>query len=309
MKGGILSALPLLCALGARAEPSGLLPTSPTWVSISSEDLQQRYDTLWAVSDVHGNREELDKLLLAAGLAVRHGGGMDWKPGHARQLFLVVGDSVRGGPDSRGVVLLLKKLQEQSAAEGSRVVVLLGNHEVRFLASPFRRGEDEFSHFMRTMPVAAFVGSWLFAHAGYIDARDDVDDLREYFSQAGDSWSKGKYDFLLESHSILEYHGWWKSQRRRSKMKDRLETLGLNGLVFGHDPDGLGAPRGTLAMDADGWLTKLDTGLKEGYSAGMFLRCEIARLARGTKLAMSENGKPICRAMTPDGSLREIPVH
>jgi hypothetical protein len=307
VKGGLI-ALPLLCALGAHAEAPGLLPTSPAWVSISTEDLQQRYDTLWAVSDVHGNREELDKLLLAAGLAVRHGGGLDWKPGLARQFFLVVGDSVRGGPDSRGVVLLLKKLQEQSAAEGSRVVVLLGNHEVRFLASPFRRGEDEFSRFMRTMPVAAFVGSWLFAHAGYIDARDDLDDLREYFVHVGNSWLRGEYGFLLEPDSILEYHNWWKSHRRRSKLKDRLETLGLNGLVFGHDPDGLGAPR-TIAMDADGWFIKLDTGLKEGGSAGMFLRCEIARLVRGTKLAMSENGKPICRALAPDGSLRDIAVH
>src|SRR6266404_1898765 len=191
----MLFALLLFCALGARAEPPGLLPTSPAWVSISTEDLQQRYDTLWAVSDVHGNREELDKLLLAAGLTVRHGGGMDWKPGLARQLFL---------------------------------------------ASPFRRGEDEFSRFIRTMPIAAFVGSWLFAHAGYIDARDHVDDLREYFAQAGDSWARGEYGFLLKPESILEYHGWWKSHRRRSKMKDRLETLGLNGLVFGHDPDGLG---------------------------------------------------------------------
>jgi len=308
VKGSLLFALPLLCALGVGAETPVLLPTSPAWVSISTEDLQQRYDMLWAVSDVHGNREELEKLLLAAGLAVPRGGGMDWKPGHARQLFLVVGDSVRGGPDSRGVVLLLKKLQEQSAAQGSRVVVLLGNHEVRFLASPFRRGEDEFSRFMRTMPVAAFVGSWLFAHAGYIDARDDVDDLRQYFAQAGDSWSRGEYGFLLKPTSILEYHEWWKSHRRRAKLKDRLETLGLNGLVFGHDPDGLGAPR-SIAMDTDGWFIKLDTGLKEGASAGMFLRCEIARLVRGTKLAMSENGKPICRALAPDGSLRDIAVH
>ncbi len=199
-------------------------------------------------------------------------------------------------------------MQDQSAAAGSRVVVLLGNHEALFLASPFRRGEDEFSRFIRTMPVAAFVGSWLFAHAGYIDARDHVDDLREYFAQAGDSWARGEYGFLLKPDSILVYHGWWKSHRRRSKMKDRLETLGLNGLVFGHDPDGLGAPR-AIAMDADGWFIKLDTGLKEGASAGMFLRCEIARLVRGTKLVMSENGKPICRALAPDGSLRDIPVH
>jgi len=50
-------------------------------------------------------------------------------------------------------------------------------------------------------------------------------------------------------------------------------------------------------------------GAERGASAGMFLRCEIARLVRGTKLVMSENGKPICRALAPDGSLRDIPVH
>jgi calcineurin-like phosphoesterase family protein len=308
VKGGVLRALAFLCALAARAELPGLLPASPAWVSISTEDLRDRYDTLWAVSDVHGRREELENLLLAAGLAVRNGENMSWKPGHARQLFLVVGDSIRGGPHSRGVVLLLKKLQDQGAAAGSRVVVLLGNHEIGFLAAPLRLGEDEFSRFIRTMPVGAFVGSWLFAHAGYIDAQDDVDALRAYFARAADSWSRGEYGFLRKSHSILEYHDWWKSERRRSKMKERLETLGLNGLVFGHDPDGLGAPR-TIAMDADGWFTKLDTGLKAGSSRGMFLRCEVAQLVRGRKLAMSENGKPTCRALTPDGSLHDLPVH
>jgi hypothetical protein len=295
----------LLCALGARAEP--FPPASPAWVSISTEDLRERYDTLWAVSDVHGRREELEKLLLAAGLAVRNGGETTWKPAHARQLFLVVGDCIDGGPDSRGVVFLLKKLQDQGAAAGSRVVVLLGNHELRFLTDPLRVGDGEFSRFIRAMPVAAFVGSWLFAHAGYIDARDDVDALHAYFARAGDSWSRGQYGFLLEPRSILEYHNWWRTERRRAKVKDRLETLALNGLVFGHDPDALGAPK-TIAMDAGGWFTKLDTGMKDDASRGMFLRCEVAQIARGTKLAMSENGKPICRALTPDGSLRDIPV-
>ena len=307
MRGAILHTLVLLCALATRAEP--FPPASPAWVSISTEDLRERYDTLWAVSDVHGRRKELEKLLLAAGLAVRNGSEMSWKPAHARQLLLVVGDSIRGGPHSRGVVLLLKKLQDQGAAANSRVVVLLGNHELGFLADPLRSGEDEFSRFIRAMPVAAFVGSWLFAHAGYIDAHDDLDALHAYFARAGDSWSRGEYGFLLEPRSILEYHNWWKSERRRAKVKDRLETLGLNGLVFGHDPDGLGAAASTIAMDAGGWFTKLDTGMKEGASQGMFLRCEVAQIVRGTKLAMSENGKPICRALTPDGSLRELSVH
>jgi hypothetical protein len=299
------AALAVLWALAAAAAP---LPSSPAWVSISSEELQQNYDVLWAVSDVHGRRKQLEKLLLAAGIAIRNSNEMGWKPAQGRQLFIVVGDCIRGGPDSRGVVLLLKKLQDEAVAAGSRVVVLLGNKEVSFLGDPLRIREDEFSRFIRMMPVAAVVGSWLFAHAGYIDAKDDADVLRAYFVRAGDSWSTGKYDFLLQRHSILEYHNWWKSERRRAKLKERLATLGLNGLVFGHDPDALGAP-GTLAMNAGGWLTKLDTGMKTGASHGMMLRCEVSRLVRGEQLAMSENGKPICRALMPDGELRELPVH
>jgi len=62
-------------------------------------------------------------------------------------------------------------------------------------------------------------------------------------------------------------------------------------------------------MDAGGWLTKLDTGMKTGASHGMMLRCDVSRLVRGEQLAMSENGRPICRALMPDGELRELAVH
>jgi hypothetical protein len=90
-------------------------------------------------------------------------------------------------------------------------------------------------------------------------------------------------------------------------MRKRLETLGLNGLVFGHDPDAFGAPK-TIAMNADGWLTKLDTGLKTAASRGMLLRCEVARLARQGELVMATDGKPTCGALTPDGTVHDIPV-
>jgi hypothetical protein len=300
MTGRSFCAWALACAGAARAEPP--LPASPAWISISSEELRDRYERLWAVSDVHGRREQLETLLLAAGLAVRKRDGLEWKPAHAKQLLVVVGDSIRGGPDSRGVVLLLKTLQQQANGAGSRVVVLLGNQEVRFLAHPLRR-HDDYSQFIQAMPVAAFVGSWLFAHAGYFDA-----DARDYFARTGESWVRGDYGFLLQPHSILGYHGWWKSERRRAKLKKRLALLGLNGLVFGHDPEALGA-KATIAMDADGWFTKLDTGLKEHASRGMMLRCELNQMLRRGVLMMSDAGKPACRALTPDGSLREIPVH
>ena len=57
------------------------------------------------------------------------------------------------------------------------------------------------------------------------------------------------------AHGIISYHDWWKRRGRRSRMKARPGELGLNGLVFGHDPDALGFSD-TIAMDPDGWLIK-----------------------------------------------------
>jgi hypothetical protein len=319
-----------LAATEARAQASGL-PASPAWVTISGEALRADFDTLWAVSDVHGRLQELDELLVAAELATRDGADhLVWNPARSRQLFVAVGDYIDGGPDGVGVVLRLDNLAAQAAAAGSRVVVLLGNHEAEFLADPLsadhrllasahrmagqlglpsRPGAEElasseFGQFLRSLPVAAFVGSWLFAHAGYVDAEDG----RAYFAGLGSSWSHpgaGRYRALLDPRSIVAYHDWWKGRGRRERMKVRLDGLGLNGLVFGHDPAALGVP-GAIAMDPDGWLIKLDTGMKTGPSRGMLLRCEVARLLRETTLVMSAGGIPNCQAMTRDGSRQAL---
>jgi hypothetical protein len=335
MSKALAAALVLLWVASARAEPPVVVPPSPAWITISTQELRARYDTIWAVSDVHGWLQSLEQLLIGAGLVMREEGGRPrWLPGRARQLLVVVGDCIDEGPDSVGVVLLLQMLQAQAAAAGSRVIVLLGNHEVDFLAHPRsasrelvssaeragvqlsrkRRGEQlaqsEFGHFLRGVPVAAFIGSWLFAHAGYLDAEDDDAALRDYFARLAASWQRTDgeaYRLLRDSRSIVSYHRWWDGSRRRSRMKAHLARLGLDGLVFGHDPGAFGARR-TIAMEAGGWLIKLDSGLKTGHSRGLLLRCEVQRLSRGAGLAMHENGKPTCRAMTPDGALHDLPV-
>jgi len=110
---------------------------------------------------------------------------------------------------------------------------------------------------------------------------------------------------LVQRKSILEYHNWWADKHKRKRMRRRLRTLGMNGLLFGHDPDALGV-YGAMAIDRDGWLVKLDTGMKIGQSKGMLLKCEVAALVRGSELVMEEGGSPICRVLEPDGSLRAL---
>jgi len=336
MKRALAVMMGVSAATAAREEAAAPVPPSAAWVTISTEELRARFDTIWAVSDVHGRLRELDQLLLAANLVTHDGAGnVIWNAAQRRQLFVAVGHYIDGGRDGVGVVLRLDHLSAQAAAAGSRVIALLGNHDDAFLADPRsadhrllssahrmaaelelssrptaeQLSDSEFGRFLRTLPVAAFIGSWMFAHAGYLDAADDRAALQAYFAGLASSWPQAgseRYRALLEPRSIVSYHDWWKGRSRRSRMRVRLAALGLDGLVFGHDPDALGF-RGAIAMDRDGWFIKLDTGLKAGRSRGMLLRCDVARLVHGSRLAMIGEGRANCDALTPDGTLREVP--
>ncbi len=302
--------------------------SSAAWVVVSTPQLAAEYDTLWAVSDVHGRLEPLEQLLVAAGLAARGEGGLRWNAAARRQLLVVVGDCIDGGPDSVAVVLLLAQLQHEAADAGSRVVVLLGNHEAAFLANPNanatrellssarrarlgpRQGmrplelyESEFGRYLRRLPVAAFIGSWLFAHGGYLDAEPDPTALRAYLvrverDQAAGRWREGG---LAGPGSILAFHRWWADAGRLAQMRRSLDALGLNGLLIGHDPDALGAPR-AIAMNRAGWLMKLDTGLKTLRTRGALLRCAVRDIVHDGLLAMSAAGKPVCAALSSDAA-------
>lgn len=84
----------------------------------------------FAVSDVHGHLRELERLLRKGGFADDEG---DWVPSDRSLWFL--GDYVDRGPDSLGVIDLVRRLQEQSSSTEGHVGALLGNHEVQFLAA------------------------------------------------------------------------------------------------------------------------------------------------------------------------------
>jgi len=156
------------------------------------------------------------------------------------------------------------------------------------------------------LPIAAWIGSWLFAHSGQIDSEDSDEALTRYLEQLSRPWPPD-YRSLLGSRSILENHHWSRHRRERERMKVLLERLDLTGLVFGHDPDGLNAPA-TIAMDAGGSFVKLDTGLKILSSRGLLLRCEVASLVHENRLALTRRGAPTCRALGPDGTLRDLLV-
>ena len=317
----------LWLAIGLAA--NGLVPQSAAWVTLPQEELRAGYDTLWAVSDLHGRREALERLLLAARLAVpaERGASVRWNPEKRRQLFIVVGDLIDGGEDSVGTVLLLRDLQREAETAGSRVIVLLGNHEVAFLADPRACATPElmrsasrraarlalqaaptakqlsrsaFGDYLRSLPIAAFVGTWLFVHGGYLDGGTGRETLRAYLVRLAGSLEHrdgAGYRLLRVDGAITGDHRWWAKPGLVSGMKSRLDLLGLDGLVIGHDPDALGAAA-TIAMSRNGWLMKLDTGLKRG-SRGMLLRCQLAEVFAP---AASPSAMSRCEIVGEDGS-------
>ncbi|MGQ0607838.1 MAG: metallophosphoesterase family protein [Chloroflexota bacterium] len=103
----------------------------PGWARLPSPTTGERMVdlpdgwTVWAFSDPHGVTSGLAAALREAGLVDER---LRW---NAPPLTALVGcgDYLDRGADSRGTVALLRRLQLEAEAAGSRVVLLRGNHE------------------------------------------------------------------------------------------------------------------------------------------------------------------------------------
>ena len=112
-----------------------------------------------AIGDVHGALAEYQSILRATGLLDDAG---HWAGGAS---FLVsTGDLVDRGPDSTGVIALLRRLEAEAPAAGGRVLVTLGNHEamnligdLRYVVAPdYEAQAAQESTAMRDAAFAAF---------------------------------------------------------------------------------------------------------------------------------------------------------
>jgi len=109
-------------------------------------------ERIFAIGDIHGCYDKLTMLL----------GRLPYDP--ARDILVFLGDYVNRGPQSRQVVELVCRLKQ----ENSRVITLMGNHELMLLEY-HRRGDRTLLEVMRTSGVEKTVASY---------GRDNIADLR-----------------------------------------------------------------------------------------------------------------------------------
>lgn len=123
---------------------------------------------IYAIGDVQGQRVALEELLAKIGL-------------QAEDRLWFVGDLVNRGPDSLGVLRLVK-------AMGQRAVSVLGNHDLHLLARAAGISEakqrdtldavlgapdrDELLNWLRARPLAHYDNGYLMVHAGVLPAWD-----------------------------------------------------------------------------------------------------------------------------------------
>ena len=121
----------------------------------------------WAVGDVQGSRDALDRLIAEVGFSP------------SRDRLWLLGDLVNRGPDSLGVLRLLRDL-------GDAAVCLLGNHDWHLLAvaagvRPKHRTDtldavldapdrDAWLAWLRGRRMAVHAHGWLLLHAGVAPA-------------------------------------------------------------------------------------------------------------------------------------------
>ncbi|MCA9569560.1 MAG: metallophosphoesterase [Myxococcales bacterium] len=233
-----------------------------------------------AVGDLHGDREASVATLRLAGLIDEQ---ERWIGGET--VFVQTGDVTDRGPDSKGVMDLVRSLVEPARAAGGEVVLLNGNHEVMNLQGDWRYVSEgdladfgsrearkaafaeggEYGRWLTQLPVVAKVGSTVFAHGGITDtfAELGVDGLnalaRQHYldtpgplghpihGDAGPTWYRGyAQDSEATACPILER---------------ALATLGATRMVVGHTAQRTGEP----LVRCGGRFTVIDIGISAAY--------------------------------------------
>ena len=189
---------------------------------LSARALAAEYDInapgrVVAFGDVHGAFDDWSTMLQEVGVVDAQ---LNWSGGNTHLVSL--GDLVDRGPDSRKVIELLMKLEQQAARAGGAVHLVLGNHEVMVMTGDLRYASpEEFAAFAAEESQAerdeVYAQYRAFNPGGSeADARQQFDDayppgffaLRKAFSRDGaiGSWLI-QHPFVIKVNDKVYLHG------------------------------------------------------------------------------------------------------
>ena len=252
---------------------------------------------IYAVSDPHGEYEIFGKLL--AGNHLIDAVNTDptkvtWTGGAV--ILVVAGDMIDKGPESLHVLDLVRTLQANAPRSGGRVIATMGNHEAEFLLDPrnhkatstgedstgidneldaahidprsLSRGTDPAGRgtWIANLPFAVRIKKWFFAHAGNTQ-KLSVKDFEHKLQHSLDHNGFGDSD-ITGNDSILEAQNWYGNPDDHNAGRDEADALGVNHIVFGHDPGAFGE-NGRVRASENGILFKIDTAMGIHTSDGL----------------------------------------
>jgi hypothetical protein len=320
-----LAALVVACSSGSSGEVTGdqnqtgaLSAPKRDWSAHPAIVQIDDADDIYAVSDAHGHYEMLAQLLEANHLMTAGAGGDPTKARWAggRAVLVLAGDLIDKGDKSVEVIDLMRALE---ASGRGRVVVTMGNHEAEFLQDPkndkaTRTGEDSDGidneldadkidpeslvkgtdiagrgKWISSLPFGVRVKKWFFAHGGNTQQLS-IKDLSKKLEDGVDGNGYGD-KHITGSDSILEAENWYSSPDKDDCGKKEADALGVNHIVFGHDPKGLGV-RGAIAASKNGILVKIDTamGIHDGSTPNKAYLLHVTTKGKDTAEILDASG-------------------
>jgi hypothetical protein len=240
-------------------------------------------NVVWAIGDTHGDYTRLIHLLVKGEIIddVSDQPGdfanVKWKAGNA--VLVCTGDMIDKGTQSIEVLQLFMRLQKIAPESGGQVIVTMGNHEAEFLAGPADKNQEfvtqlqqknvavsavqtgtdslGLGQFMRSLPFAARVNEWFFAHAGNTNSNNpdkdtsprSLEELRSFLQNDVTSHGYGG-DSLSAKDSLLDAKldkppSWWEKdgdsgRDSENRLRKYVTALGTSHsvlhLVIGHKP-------------------------------------------------------------------------
>lgn len=232
-----------------------------------------------AVGDLHADLQTTLAVLQLAQVVDAEG---HWSGGTAT--LVQTGDVTDRGPDSKEVIELLMRLEQEAAQAGGRVVALLGNHEVMNLTGDLRyvSPQDVEDFGTAEARAAAFseqgaLGAWLlqrdavarvgdvvYVHGGVSERFADrgVDGLAEQVRAALHGQASPE---VLGEEGPLWYRGYLQAPEPLAcaELGRALQALGARRMVVGHTTQ----RSGRVAARCGGQLLGIDTGISRHYGA------------------------------------------